>query len=114
VIGDSTASPYAADLYRRMGWAQPLQDYYAPACAAIQDRAISGRSSKSFFDEGAWTPVRDALKSGDFVLIQFGHNDEKSMIRCASRLPSPPSSSTCRRTSTTLWPAAPYRSCSRR
>jgi lysophospholipase L1-like esterase len=78
VIGDSTASVYAADLYPRMGWAQPLQDLFAPACATIADRAISGRSSKSFFDEGAWAPVRDALKSGDFVLIQFGHNDEKS------------------------------------
>ena len=40
--------------------------------------ARSGRSSKSFIDEGAWTPVRDALASGDIVLIQFGHNDEKS------------------------------------
>ena len=78
VIGDSTASIYANDLYPRMGWAQPLQDYFAPACATIQDRAISGRSSKSFFDEGAWTPVRDALRTGDYVLIQFGHNDEKS------------------------------------
>lgn len=78
VIGDSTASVYAANLYPRMGWAQPLQDSFAPACATIGDRAISGRSSKSFFDEGAWTPVRDALKRGDFVLIQFGHNDEKS------------------------------------
>jgi lysophospholipase L1-like esterase len=78
VIGDSTASVYAADLYPRMGWAQPLQDYFAPACATTQDRAISGRSSKSFFDEGAWTPVRDALRAGDYVLIQFGHNDEKS------------------------------------
>jgi lysophospholipase L1-like esterase len=78
VIGDSTASVYAANLYPRMGWAQPLQDFFAPGCATIQDRAISGRSSKSFFDEGAWAPVRDALKSGDFVLIQFGHNDEKS------------------------------------
>jgi len=78
VIGDSTASVYAANLYPRMGWAQPLQDLFAPGCATVADRAISGRSSKSFFDEGAWAPVRDALKSGDFVLIQFGHNDEKS------------------------------------
>jgi lysophospholipase L1-like esterase len=78
VIGDSTASVYASDLYPRTGWAQPLQDYFAPACATIRDRAISGRSSKSFFDEGAWTPVRDALKAGDYVLIQFGHNDEKA------------------------------------
>ena len=78
VIGDSTASVYASDVYPRMGWAQPLQDYFAPACAKALDMARSGRSSKSFYDEGLWTPVRDALRSGDFVLIQFGHNDEKT------------------------------------
>jgi lysophospholipase L1-like esterase len=78
VIGDSTASLYTADLFPRMGWAQPLPDFFAPACATIQDKALSGRSSKSFFDEGAWTPIRDALRAGDTVLIQFGHNDEKS------------------------------------
>jgi lysophospholipase L1-like esterase len=78
VIGDSTASIYTADLYPRTGWAQPLQDYFAPACATIQDKALSGRSSKSFYDEGSWTPVRDALRAGDYVLIQFGHNDEKT------------------------------------
>jgi len=78
VIGDSTASVYASDLYPCMGWAQPLQDYFAAACATIQDKALSGRSSKSFFDEGDWTPIRAALRGGDFVLIQFGHNDEKA------------------------------------
>jgi len=78
VVGDSTASRYESDVYPRMGWAQPLQEYYAPACASVNDRALSGRSSKSFLDEGAWAPVRDALRAGDFVLIQFGHNDEKS------------------------------------
>jgi len=78
VIGDSTASVYASTLYPRMGWAQPLQDYFTPACATVSDRAISGRSSKSFFDEGAWATVRAGLRAGDYVLIQFGHNDEKS------------------------------------
>jgi lysophospholipase L1-like esterase len=78
VIGDSTASVYTSDLYPRMGWAQPLPEYYAPACATVQDKALSGRSSKSFYDEGDWTPIRDALRAGDTVIIQFGHNDEKS------------------------------------
>jgi lysophospholipase L1-like esterase len=78
VIGDSTASVYDSDLYPRMGWAQPLQDSFAPACATISDKALSGRSSKSFWDEGAWTPIKGALRAGDFVLIQFAHNDEKS------------------------------------
>jgi lysophospholipase L1-like esterase len=78
VIGDSTASVYDSDLYPRMGWAQPLQDFFAPACATISDKALSGRSSKSFWDEGAWTPIKGALRAGDFVIIQFAHNDEKS------------------------------------
>jgi lysophospholipase L1-like esterase len=60
-----------------MGWAQPLQDFFAPACATVSDDAASGRSSKSFYDEGRWTPVRNALGKGDYVLIQFGHNDKK-------------------------------------
>lgn len=77
VIGDSTASVYDQSLYPRMGWAQPYQDFFAPACATVSDKAASGRSSKSFYDEGRWTPVRNALRKGDFVLIQFGHNDNK-------------------------------------
>jgi lysophospholipase L1-like esterase len=78
IIGDSTAAVYAQDKYPAMGWAQPLPEYFLPACATVQDKAINGRSSKSFYDEGAWTPIRAALRAGDFVLIQFGHNDEKS------------------------------------
>jgi hypothetical protein len=81
VIGDSTAACYDATRAPRMGWAQPLQEFFAPACALIQDRAIAGPSSKSFLDEGAWTPIRDALRTGDFVLIQFGHNDESATKR---------------------------------
>jgi lysophospholipase L1-like esterase len=78
IIGDSTASIYTSDLYPRMGWAQPLPDFFTPACVDIQDKALSGRSSKSFYDEGDWTPIRDSLQAGDYVLIQFGHNDEKT------------------------------------
>jgi len=78
MIGDSTMSVYDASLYPRMGWGQPLQDLFATKCATVVDKALSGRSSKSFYDEGAWTPVKNALTSGDYVLIQFAHNDEKS------------------------------------
>lgn len=78
VIGDSTASIYASNLFPRTGWAQVLGDYYSSSCVLVKDKALSGRSSKSFYDEGSWTPVRDALVAGDFVVIQFGHNDEKS------------------------------------
>jgi lysophospholipase L1-like esterase len=78
MIGDSTMSVYGTDRYPRMGWGQPLGEAFAAPCAKVVDKALSGRSSKSFYDEGAWAPVKDALKSGDYVLIQFGHNDEKS------------------------------------
>jgi lysophospholipase L1-like esterase len=78
LIGDSTVSNYDSSLYPRMGWGQKLQSYFNSANVKISNKAISGRSSKSFYDEGAWTPVKNALQSGDFVLIQFGHNDEKS------------------------------------
>jgi lysophospholipase L1-like esterase len=78
VVGDSTASIYTSDLYPRMGWAQPLQDFFAAACATIADKALSGRSSKSFYDEGNWKPIQSALRAGDYVLVQFGHNDEKT------------------------------------
>lgn len=77
-IGDSTMSVYDSKSYPRMGWGQPLGDLFAPQCAKVADKALSGRSSKSFMAEGAWKPVKEALKSGDYVLIQFGHNDEKS------------------------------------
>jgi lysophospholipase L1-like esterase len=78
VVGDSTASNYASDLYPRTGWGQVLQQSFTTACVTVDNRALSGRSSKSFFDEGAWTPIEAALGAGDFVLIQFGHNDEKT------------------------------------
>lgn len=78
MIGDSTMSVYGEDRHPRMGWGQTLGRSFAPACAKVVDKALSGRSSKSFFDEGAWTPVKNALEVGDYVLIQFGHNDEKS------------------------------------
>lgn len=78
VIGDSTASVYGSSYYPRMGWGQPLGDRFAPQCAVVSDKALSGRSSKSFADEGNWMPIVNALEKDDVVLIQFAHNDEKS------------------------------------
>jgi hypothetical protein len=49
-----------------MGWGQPLGSLFATDCATMVDKARSGRSSKSFFDEGAWAPVKNALRAGAF------------------------------------------------
>ena len=43
----------------------------------VDNHAVNGRSSKSFMDEGRWDKVMEKLRPGDFVIIQFGHNDEK-------------------------------------
>jgi lysophospholipase L1-like esterase len=78
VIGDSTASVYASSLFPRTGWAQVLQPFFLSDSITVNDQAASGRSSKSFYDEGKWNTVYNLLKAGDYVFIQFAHNDEKT------------------------------------
>jgi lysophospholipase L1-like esterase len=78
IVGDSTACIYASSLYPRTGWAQVVQRNFITDSVLVCDSALSGRSSKSFYDEGHWTPVKNALRKGDYVIIQFGHNDEKT------------------------------------
>ncbi|MFV0469359.1 MAG: rhamnogalacturonan acetylesterase [Dysgonomonas sp.] len=59
------------------GWAQCLSDYFDVNKITIKNMAISGRSTKSYIDEGKWEAVRNQLSAGDYVLIQFGGNDQK-------------------------------------
>jgi lysophospholipase L1-like esterase len=59
------------------GWGQLLHMYFQVS-ARVENHAQNGRSTKSFIAEGRWEKVRQALKPGDFVIIQFGHNDEKT------------------------------------
>jgi lysophospholipase L1-like esterase len=70
VIGDSTANN--AD---HRGWADPFASYFDTSKVNVVNRARGGRSSRTFVTEGLWNKVRDDLKPGDYVLIQFGHND---------------------------------------
>jgi lysophospholipase L1-like esterase len=87
IIGDSTACIYASSQYPRTGWAQVLQSFFMTDSVIVADSALSGRSSKSFYDEGHWTPVKNALRKGDYVIIQFGHNDEKTDDAARGTLP---------------------------
>ena len=73
LIGDSTVTDNTPP-FRGWGWA--LTDYTAPG-VRVFNHAQSGRSSRSFRDEGLFAPVEEALSPGDLLLIQFGHNDEK-------------------------------------
>jgi len=58
------------------GWGQLLPLYFNDA-VRVENHAVNGRSSKSFIDEGRWAAITNRLRPGDFVIIQFGHNDEK-------------------------------------
>lgn len=60
------------------GWVEALQQYFDEAGLKVENRAVSGRSSKSYIDEGRWDKVFAELRKGDYLLIQFGHNDEKT------------------------------------
>jgi lysophospholipase L1-like esterase len=77
LIGDSTMANKPTDPPNpEHGWGQMLPEFFRDP-AMVVNHAVNGRSTKSFIDEGRWQQVLDELHPGDFVLIQFGHNDEK-------------------------------------
>jgi rhamnogalacturonan acetylesterase len=71
VVGDSTLNSNAP----MRGWGQELAQFFDQTRINVVNRAIGGRSSRSFQYEGRWEKVLSELKPGDYVLIQFGHND---------------------------------------
>ncbi len=77
-IGDSTMCLYdTANAKHQRGWAQMLPEFFNNDVKVV-DAARGGRSTKSFFNEGLWQKVIDKVKPGDYVFIQFAHNDEKN------------------------------------
>lgn len=78
LIGDSTMTNQAVIPPSPLrGWGQMLPLYFQDG-VRVENHAMSGRSSRSFMAEGRWKTVLDRLKAGDHVIIQFGHNDQKS------------------------------------
>ena len=76
LIGDSTVRNGGGDgANNQWGWGEPIVAYFDSAKITVLNRARGGRSSRTFLTEGLWDQVLSALKPGDFVLIQFGHND---------------------------------------
>lgn len=76
-IGDSTmANKPNPEENPERGWAQMLPQFFNDN-VVIDNRAVNGRSSRSFIDEKRWDSVYKTLKKGDYVFIQFGHNDQK-------------------------------------
>lgn len=75
VAGDSTAQTYNPDETLMRGWAQMLQPYLDSTRVVVENHAIGGRSTGSFIREGRWDKIVESVKPGDWVFIQFGHND---------------------------------------
>lgn len=77
-IGDSTmADKIKPDENPEKGWCQVLPSLFDLNKITIDNRAVNGRSTRSFINEKRWESVYKSLKKGDYVFIQFGHNDEK-------------------------------------
>lgn len=70
IVGDSTARN-KADL----GWGDHFAHYFDLTKVNVANRAIAGRSARSYMNEGAWDKVLAEMKAGDYVLLQWGHND---------------------------------------
>ncbi|MDF2189559.1 rhamnogalacturonan acetylesterase [Paraflavitalea sp. CAU 1676] len=75
LIGDSTMSIKQVKAYPETGWGVPFV-YFFDSTVTVDNRAQNGRSTRTFMAEGRWKPVVDNLQEGDYVLVQFGHNDE--------------------------------------
>lgn len=72
LVGDSTVNTPTEG---QDGWGEVIGRFFKPDAATVENRAMGGRSSRTFIAEGRWDAVREKLRPGDFVLIQFGHND---------------------------------------
>ena len=76
MIGDSTMANKKPDAAPETGWGMVYNEFVTEN-VTVHNHALNGRSSKSFLDEGRWKAVYDSIQPGDYVIIEFGHNDEK-------------------------------------
>jgi Lysophospholipase L1 and related esterases len=75
LAGDSTMAAKLPEKRPETGWGEMLGQHFRAGKVVIENRAMNGRSTKTFISEGRWQKIVDDLKKGDFVFIQFGHND---------------------------------------
>ncbi|WP_298459105.1 fibronectin type III domain-containing protein [uncultured Cellulomonas sp.] len=74
VTGDSTVQTYTADFAPQAGWGQMI-DRFLSDDVTVENKAIGGRSSKNFISQGRLDEVLLSIRPGDYLLVQFGHND---------------------------------------
>jgi lysophospholipase L1-like esterase len=75
LAGDSTMAEKLPNKRPETGWGEALQQYFTDE-VKVDNRAKNGRSTRTFISEGLWQAIVDSIKPGDYVFIQFGHNDE--------------------------------------
>jgi lysophospholipase L1-like esterase len=75
LAGDSTISIKEPKAYPEMGWGMPFVHFW-DSTVSVVNRAKNGRSTRTFIEEGLWKSIYDEAGEGDYVFIQFGHNDE--------------------------------------
>ena len=75
VVGDSTVMTYKDNVYPQTGWGQVLGYFFDASRVKVVNHAIGGRSSKTFLAEGRLDAVINAAQEGDYLFVQFGHND---------------------------------------
>ncbi|MET0396417.1 MAG: rhamnogalacturonan acetylesterase [Longimicrobiaceae bacterium] len=75
LAGDSTLAHKLVTRRPETGWGEALQQYFDVDQVRVENHARNGRSTRTFIEEGRWQALVDALKPGDYVFIQFGHND---------------------------------------
>jgi len=75
IAGDSTAAAKLPERRPETGWGEAFARLVAPL--RVENRALNGRSSRSFIEEGHLDSIAAAIRAGDFLLVQFGHNDSK-------------------------------------
>lgn len=76
LAGDSTMSIKREEKRPETGWGEAFAAQLRAGRARLDNRAMNGRSTRTFIEEGRWQDLLDDLGAGDYVLIQFGHNDQ--------------------------------------
>lgn len=75
LVGDSTCADKEVNAYPEAGWGMPFR-YFFDDTVVVKNHAKNGRSTRTFIEEGRWEAILKELEKGDWVFIQFGHNDE--------------------------------------
>jgi lysophospholipase L1-like esterase len=76
LAGDSTMADKRAEKRPETGWGEMLGKYFRDGSVKIENHAQNGRSTRTFISENRWQTIVEKLKKGDYVFIQFGHNDQ--------------------------------------